>query len=234
VVDDATAVVIDGYTRSASTFAVYAFQLAQERPVRMAHHLHAPAQLIAAAKAHLPTIAVIRDPRGAILSQLLREPNVALRDLLWAYTRFYSCLMQYRSQFVVADFAEITTDFGAVVRRLNSLFGTSYREFENSEANVQQCLSLMKERAKLPTLLLAFESGTATLDEALAALPRAQEGRHEEPDAWTPSDQRRRNKEALGELWTRRQLETARRRAEAVYERFLRGPGETQSVAGVR
>ena len=45
-----TELVIEGYTRSASTFAVYALQLAQERPVRLAHHLHAPAQLIEAAR----------------------------------------------------------------------------------------------------------------------------------------------------------------------------------------
>ena len=43
VISSATELVIDGYTRSASTFAVYALQLAQATPVRLAHHLHAPA-----------------------------------------------------------------------------------------------------------------------------------------------------------------------------------------------
>ena len=88
--------------------------------MRMAHHLHAPAQLIAAAKAGLPTIVVIRDPEGAILSQAVRKPGVALRDALWAYERFYSRLLPYRSSYVVADSKEVTTDlrpsFGASTR----------------------------------------------------------------------------------------------------------------------
>ena len=40
VIGPDTEFVIDGYTRCASTFAVYALQLSQQRPVRLAHHLH--------------------------------------------------------------------------------------------------------------------------------------------------------------------------------------------------
>src|SRR6266487_5999519 len=85
VISSDTELVIDGYTRSASTFAVYAFQLSQEKPVRLAHHLHAPAQLIAAARRGVPALVLIREPQGAILSQLVREPDVALRNALVAY-----------------------------------------------------------------------------------------------------------------------------------------------------
>src|SRR5215831_17383610 len=56
VISSATELVIDGYTRCASTFAVYALQLAQDKPVRLAHHLHAPAQLVAAARAGVPAL----------------------------------------------------------------------------------------------------------------------------------------------------------------------------------
>jgi hypothetical protein len=219
VIGGDTKVVIDGYTRSATTFAVYAFQLAQERPVRMAHHLHAPAQLIAAAKRSLPTIAVIREPKEAILSQVLREPAVAPRDALWAYARFYACLLPLRCHFVVADFNEITTDFGAVIRRMNRKFGTSFSEFETTPANVERCLALMKERSKLPPLLLGFESGTATLADALAALPMSPGG-EEEAEAWVPSARRRRDKAVLYEQWSHRGLQAARRDATAVYEAF--------------
>src|SRR4029453_17396954 len=75
VVTRDTDLVIDGYTRSASTYAVYAFQLAQDRPVRLAHHLHAPAQIVAAVRWGIPTMLVVRDPRGAVLSQAVREPG---------------------------------------------------------------------------------------------------------------------------------------------------------------
>ena len=67
VISPETELVIDGFTRSATTFAVYALQLSQERPVRLAHHLHAPAQLIEAARRGVPALVLIREPRGAIL-----------------------------------------------------------------------------------------------------------------------------------------------------------------------
>jgi len=220
VIGPATQVVIDGYTRSASTFAVYAFQLAQEQPVPMAHHLHAPAQLIAAAKAELPTIAVIREPEAAVLSHVAREPDVGLRDALWSYARFYSRLLPYRSGFVVADFDEITTDFGAVTRHLNAQFGTSYGEFEHTADNVERCLALMKERSKLPQALLAFESGTATLDEAWEAIRAMPAESREQPDAWVPSDRRSQDKEALRRLWAEPRLDDVKRRAADAYLRF--------------
>jgi hypothetical protein len=215
-----TEVVIDGYTRAGSTFAVYAFQFAQERPVRMAHHLHAPAQLIAAAKARLPTIAVIRHPDEATLSQIVREPNVTLQDALWGYARFYSCLLRYQPHFIVADFDEITTNFGAVTRRLNAQFGRSYGEFEHTAENVERCLALMRERSKLPPRLLAFESGTATLAEALEALAKSHRGGAEPADAWVPSAKRSRDKKALQNLLADPRLDRARRRAVDVYARF--------------
>lgn len=222
VIGPTTEVVIDGYTRAGSTFAVYAFQLAQERPVRMAHHLHAPAQLIAAAKAGLPTIAVIRDPEEATLSQVVREPNVSLEDALWGYARFYSCLLRYQPRFVVADFDEITTNFGAVTKRLNARFGTSYGEFEHTAENVERCLALMKERSKLPPQLLAFESGTATLAEAIEALGQSHRNGGEQADAWVPSAERSRDKKALRELLASPRLDHARQRALDVYARFSR------------
>src|SRR5215472_5623100 len=63
VIGPDTELVIDGYTRCASTFAVYALQLAQPQPVRLAHHLHAPAQLVEATRMRVPALALIREPK---------------------------------------------------------------------------------------------------------------------------------------------------------------------------
>ena len=86
VIGPQTELVIDGYTRSASTFAVYAFQLCQDEPVRLAHHRHAPAQLIAAARRSIPALLLIREPQGAILSQLIQEPGGASSAMPWSPT----------------------------------------------------------------------------------------------------------------------------------------------------
>ena len=146
VVGPDTEAVIDGYTRSASTFAVYAFQLSQPRPVRLAHHLHAPAQLMEAARLRLPTIMVVREPRGAVLSQMVREPDVDLLDALFAYQRFHRSLMSYRDAFVVADFPEVTQRFGDVVRRANIRFGTDFGVFSGTETERAECNRMIEQR----------------------------------------------------------------------------------------
>jgi hypothetical protein len=221
VVSRETELVIDGYTRCASTFAVYAFQIAQPRPVRVAHHLHAPAQLIAAARSRTPALALIREPKEAILSQLVREPRVALADALVGYARYYERVMPYTPYLVVADFDEVTRDFGAVVRRINARFGTTFVPFEPTEANVRTCLELIRERPSLSPTLLGFESGTVSISEWRAS-------HHEDPEAatdprrdvWVPSADRERSKAALHREWLRPELASRRARAWQAYEDF--------------
>jgi hypothetical protein len=220
VISSDTQFVIDGYTRSASTFAVYALQLAQDVPVRLAHHLHAPAQLIAAARHSVPALAVIREPQGAILSQLIREPDVALRDAIVAYARFYERLLPYRDNFVVADFEEVTKDFGAVTRRVNERFGTAFAEFEPSEPNVRRCFELIKLRSTLSPVLLGFESGTVTADELGQEAEVLARRQGPAPEAWIPSRQRDQSKAALREQWARPEHARLRARAQRVYTAF--------------
>jgi hypothetical protein len=221
VIDGDTEVVIDGYTRSASTFAVHAFQVAQREPVRLAHHRHAPAQLMEAARRGLPTIMVIREPRGAVLSQVVREPGVDLLDALWAYSRFHESLADYRDAFVVAGFEEVTSDFGAVVTRMNAKYGTSYGVFDGGPEQLAWCRRLVGERDTLSPVLLGFESGDVTFDEVkkhVGSMPPAMSGDR----SWMPSADRDRAKAALVASWSEPRLTAARSRAEDIYHRFVR------------
>lgn len=221
VIGPDTEFVIDGYTRCASTFAVYALQLAQPKPVRLAHHLHAPAQLIQAARNGVPALAVIREPRGAILSQLIREPGVALRDALVAYARFYERLLPHYGKFVVADFEQVTKDFGAVIRRVNLRFGTEFAEFVPTEPNVRQCFELIGYRDSLSATLLGFESGVITRDELRRELPALEHRAGQAGSAgWIPSEERERAKATLHEQWLRPDLESLRQRADCAYRTF--------------
>jgi hypothetical protein len=222
VLDRDTEAVIDGYTRSASTFAVYAFQVAQPAPVRLAHHLHAPAQLMEAARRGLPTVLVIREPRGAVLSQVVREPGVDLLDALWAYTRFHESLRSVRDAFVVADFEEVTHDFGSVVTRMNQRFGTSYGVFDGGAEQTSWCRQLVGQRDTLSPVLLGFESGEVTLEEVkahVASLPPARA----DDLTWMPSADRDRAKAALAASWSEARLAPARSRAQDVYRWFVEG-----------
>lgn len=228
VVSSATQLVIDGYFRSANTFAVYAFQLCQDKPVRLAHHLHAPAQFIAAARTGTPALLLIREPEGAVLSELLYEPQVALPDALMQYIRFYRCLRPYLDSLVVGEFEQVTRDYGAVIRRLNTRFGTSFTEFAHTDDNLRECFGLISCRGTLSRTLLGFESGIVTRDRLRAELPDL--ARQPQPpelqEAWIPTEHRSRLKQALSDRWHRPELGQLRDRAQLVYQEFRTASGQ--------
>ena len=223
VVGADTELLIEAYTRCATTFAVYALQLAQERPVRLAHHLHAPAQVIEAVRRGIPALVLIREPRATILSQLVREPNVVMADALYAYARFYESLLPYAEGFVVGEFAEVTNDFAAVVRRVNQRFGTDFVPFVATEENLRECFALIESRGALSPVQLGFESGLVSREEVRAELERLRHRRAtlDTKEAWMPSEQRQAAKEALAERWQQPQLASARERAQRIYTTFV-------------
>ena len=226
VISSRTQLVMDGYTRSATTFAVYALQLSQATPVRVAHHLHAPAQFIEAARRGIPALLLIREPQGAILSQLIREPDVTLHDALVAYSRFHTCLLPYQENFVVGDFEEVTHEFGQVVRRLNARFGTSFVEFVHTRANLRECEDLIKLRGTLSKTLLGFESGDVTREELQRERPTIAGARPVDArDAWIPSENRERAKASLREQWLHPSLARLRDRAQLLYQGLVDQPG---------
>ncbi len=133
LVDENTDVVIEGYMRCGNYFAVYAFEHAQPGRVRIAHHFHAPAQLMVAARLGVPSILLLRHPRDAVLSALVYysrwlTPPLALRT----YTLFHQGLLRYREAFVPSTFDETTRTFHAVIERVNRKFGSSFAPFRHT------------------------------------------------------------------------------------------------------
>ena len=222
VLSSQTELVIDGYFRSANTFSVHAFQMSQERPVRLAHHLHAPAQLITAARRGVPVLLLLRKPEGAILSELLYD-NVALPDALDAYSRFHTCLLPYLDSFVVGEFEQVTHDFGSVIRQLNARFGTSFAEFKHTDETARETFELMNLRGTLSEIVYSFESGLISLEELRRQIPDLE--RQAQPQhfrrAWVPSEDRARLKPALQERWHDPSMSQRRARAESVYRQVL-------------
>jgi hypothetical protein len=146
-----TELVIEGPPRSGNTFAVAAFTLAQPGAVVIAHHLHVPAQIIKAADQGKPALVLIRKPVDAIVSRLIRNPSVSAKQALKDYIRFYERIEPYRCKYIVAPFEEIVTDFGAVIKRLNRHFGTSFAVFEHTEENTKKCFQFIDELDKQDT-----------------------------------------------------------------------------------
>lgn len=225
-----TELVIDGYTRSAVTFAVFAFQMAQDRPVRVAHHLHAPAQLIAAARRGVPALAIIREPEEAILSAMVRESYVTPKAALVSYSRFYEKLLSYRRSLVTAGFDHVTSDLGAVIRRVNLRFGTRFQEFEHTPENVRACFKLVEVRTRRPAwdqVLGAFESGLIGAEELRRTLARHSVdletplGAVGVERAARPSPEREELKDALRRQLLGPELRELRARAGRVYQGFV-------------
>ncbi len=143
LLDRDTDMLIEGYPRSGNSFAVAAFRLAQPRPVRVAHHVHAPAHVVAATRAGIPALVVIRRPHEAVTEFVATKPSISVGQALRGYVRFYAPLLRVQGGFVVGEYREVTSDFGAVIERINRRFGTSFLRFEHTQENLRACLEAM-------------------------------------------------------------------------------------------
>jgi hypothetical protein len=160
-----TDIVIEGYPRSGNSFALSAFKLAQSQPVEVAHHLHAPAQVIAAARRRIPTLVLIRHPDDAVISQLIRDPYLTPRQAFRDYTRFYRRLLPFRDSFVLARFDSVTEDFGSVTRAVNARFDTQFGEFQHTPENVERCFAAIEERNRANNQGEVVETGVTRPSE---------------------------------------------------------------------
>ncbi|KLE33770.1 hypothetical protein [Aurantiacibacter luteus] len=121
-----TDIVIEGFPRSANSWSVRVFAHWQRpRRLRIAHHQHSEAQVLAGVARGMPVILLLRDPADAVRS--LNELDGTNLD--WGLRRwiaFYRAAEQVIDKVVVATFAQATGDFGSVVKRVNERFGTEF------------------------------------------------------------------------------------------------------------
>lgn len=147
LIDGDTDILIESFPRSGSSFAVAAFRLAQEAWVpRIASQTHASGHVIAAVRREIPALVLIREPLDAVVSNLFRQPERGVDEMIRGYLRFYEPLLPHRTGFVVATFQEVIEGgFGSVIRRVNTRFGTGFAEFEATKENVDRCLEWIDE-----------------------------------------------------------------------------------------
>jgi hypothetical protein len=200
---DDTEIVIEGFPRTGTSFAIVAFEMAQGRDVRVAGHVHAAAQVIEGARRSLPDLVIIRDPEDTVLSFVIRNPHISIRQALRGYLRFHEPLLRHRDGFVVGTFDQVTADFGTVVDRVNERFGTSFTRFEHTDANVRRC----------------FEA----IDDSYGR--RVPRGEGFERQVARPSEWRAREKEELRSAYRADDASPPRRRAERVFRALADAAG---------
>jgi hypothetical protein len=171
LVKHSTELVIEGFGRSGNTFAVVAFELAQDRPVRVVHHTHAAAQIIRAVKLSIPTVLLVRDPVDTVVSHMMYR-NVGAPAALQAWARYHRRLVPYRGGFVAARFEVSTTDLGSVIREVNRQFGTSFEEFRHTDENMRRVYARIEQqnRARYGRVTETISRPTAERDRRKGAL----------------------------------------------------------------
>lgn len=196
-VTSATDLAVEAFPRSGNTFA-YAALRSVEPDLDIAHHLHAPAQLIAAARLRKPALVIVRHPRDAVVSFALRHPEIQLPQALGAWIRFHDKLLPWHESMVVATFEQVTEDFGKVMARVNARFGMALRVFEHSPENVAACFATIEARN-------AKRFGAGSVQESGVARPSAV---------------RKRVKAEVESRWDTSVPAARRERAERLFARF--------------
>lgn len=159
-VQPTTELVIEGFPRSANTFAVWAFRQAQPKDVRVAHHLHLPAQVVRAAQWRIPTLILIREPGDAAISLVMKD-RYTLEEALRHYVSFYRTVAERRDACVLAPFEKVIHDYGAVIERVNDRFGTRFSVFQHTEENVSKIFSRIEQRHRIRNGGIITETGIA-------------------------------------------------------------------------
>ena len=121
-----TEVCIEGYPRSANTYAFHGFKL-RNADARVAHHLHAPMQVVRAAGLGVPCAVLIRPPLDAVSSLLIfRGGRLSAGLAIRAYEDFYERVAGVRDQVALCHFDDVLADPAVIARELNRAFGTRF------------------------------------------------------------------------------------------------------------
>lgn len=148
-------VLIEGYPRSANTYAVAAFQNANPQ-ARVASHLHSWRSVREAVALKIPSILLIRDPIDAVASLLVFMPGLSAEVALRRYIDFYERCEDYQSQLTVGAFRTTVSDFGVIISALNSKTGRDFAPYVRSIQNEQQV------RARVEAMGRAYDHGSVS------------------------------------------------------------------------
>lgn len=151
IVGRKTDITIEGYPRSGNSFAQSAFSNAQKEKYVLATHVHSSAQIVRSAQLQKPTMVLLRRPEQACLSLValaaemgdipletesdLKKAEGFLIGNFTEYRLFYERVLEVKEHIIIAEFSQVISDLGEVIRRVNNRFGTAFDIYDNSEDN---------------------------------------------------------------------------------------------------
>jgi len=151
VVESNTDLVIEGFPRSANSFAFAAITSSQPRPFKIAHHLHHEAQICLAAHYKVPMLILIRHPVDACVSMAIYCQDTDISGLLYRWVEFYNCAMKHAKHICFAEFNTVTHDIASVLRRLNCKFKSKLRvPASNEDISAKATEDIVRFACSLP------------------------------------------------------------------------------------
>ncbi len=166
LVSNSTDIVIEGFPRSGNTFAVVAFEWSQPRSLRVAHHLHAASQIFWGVEHDIPVVVLLREPKDAVISLVIREQYLTFELALHSYISFYRAILTCKNNCLMVTFEELATDYGAVIDQINKKYKTTFELFDHSSKNVEKVFDLVQSYG-------VSDSPKNKLDETTVARPSA-------------------------------------------------------------
>ncbi|MBF2013973.1 MAG: hypothetical protein IGS23_01920 [Rivularia sp. T60_A2020_040] len=144
LVNKNTQLLIEGFPRSANTFAVLTFKYANP-DINIAHHLHIPSQVFQAIKWQIPTLILIRNPKDAVASWVLRNPGLSVDLALKSYASFYKLIQPYNSKYIVAKFEDVIANYFQIIEQVNAKFGSSFIAITPTTEQKQEIFTQIRE-----------------------------------------------------------------------------------------
>ena len=120
-----TELCIEGFPRSANSFAYNAIAAANPQVERYGRHVHTVSQVTEAVRLGIPALLVIRPPAATVRSFLGRFSPRSATLVLGAYAAYYQAILPFVEQVTVSDFGTTTTNLAASVAALNARYGTA-------------------------------------------------------------------------------------------------------------
>jgi hypothetical protein len=133
---------IEGFPRSANTYATEMFQR-RNGPLPLAHHLHVPGQVLRAVQLGLPSVVLVRPPLDALSSLLIVDERLSIELAVWSYVDFHRRVWVARESVAACQFHEVIGDASVVSRRLNERFGTRFDDRPVSRTERGELLRMM-------------------------------------------------------------------------------------------
>lgn len=157
VVSRRTDLCVEGFERSANSFLCRAVAR-WNKGIRLAHHLHAPQQILRAMRLGIPCVMLVRPPLAALSSVLLVDDTLTTANAVRGYLAFYEPLLGHLDEVAIARFEDVTKRPETVIATVNERFGSAFRSQPltgDDRAKIDAQLRRRREATRGPEHLVA-------------------------------------------------------------------------------